>query len=269
MNPSRSEAGTMLIDSHAHLSMPQFDRDRDEVIRRAAEAGVELIFTVGTDLKDWPKALEIARGSDGVFAIIGIHPHHAKEVTEKAYSDLRTLSQDEKVRALGEIGLDFYRNLSPRDVQVARFREQIHLARELNLPIVVHARGAHGEVLTILREEGAGEIGGVFHCFSGDYGMARACLDLGFLVSIPGTITFKNSEDLRNTIRKIPLDRILVETDCPFLAPVPVRGKRNEPAYVKFTALKLAEVRKSTFDKVARITTENAKRVFRLNGDRA
>jgi TatD DNase family protein len=268
MTPSRTEVENMLIDSHAHLSMPQFDRDRDEVIRRSVEAGVELIFTVGTDPKDCRKTLEIARGSDQVFAIIGIHPHNAKEVTEETYSDLRAMSQNEKVRAIGEIGLDFYRNLSPRDIQVTRFREQIHLARELNLPIVVHARDAHGEVLAVLKEEEAGEIGGVFHCFSGNYDMAKACLDLGFFISIPGTITFKNSGDLREALRKIPFDRILVETDCPFLAPVPVRGKRNEPAYVKFTASKLAEVRESTFDEVARITTENTKRAFRLNGGR-
>ncbi len=255
----------MLIDSHAHLGMPQFDRDRDEVIRRAAEAGVDLIFTVGTDPKDCPKALEITRRSDQVFAIIGIHPHHATEVTEKTYSDLRTLSQNEKVRAIGEIGLDFYRNLSPRDVQVATFREQIHLARELNLPIVVHARDAHVQVLTVLKEERVGEIGGVFHCFSGDYGMAKACLDLGFFISIPGTITFKTNANLREVITKIPLDRILVETDCPFLAPMPFRGKRNEPAYVKFTALKLAEVKGLPFDEVARITSKNARRAFRLD----
>jgi TatD DNase family protein len=255
----------MLIDSHAHLGMPQFDRDRDDVIRRAINAGVELIFTVGTDVGDCRKAIEITRGNERVFAIIGIHPHNAGEVNEGTYSDLRSLSQDGKVKAIGEIGLDLFRNLSPRNVQMARFRQQIHLAKELDLPIVVHAREAQKEVLTILVEEKAREVGGVFHCFSGDYDMAKSCTDLGFFISIPGTITFKNSAKLREVIKKIPLDRMLVETDCPFLAPMPFRGKRNEPAYVKFTALKLAEVKGLPFDEVAQITSRNARRAFRLN----
>lgn len=255
----------MLIDSHAHLGMPQFDRDRDDVIRRAIDAGVELIFTVGTDIGDCRKAVEIARGNEMVFAIIGIHPHNAKEVNEETYLDLRALSQDGKVKAIGEIGLDLFRNLSPRNVQITRFRQQIHLAKELDFPIVVHAREAHKEVLTILGEEKAKEIGGVFHCFSGDYDMAKSCTDLGFFLSIPGTITFKNNANLREVIKKIPLDRILVETDCPFLAPMPFRGKRNEPAYVKFTALELAEVKGLPFDEVARITSKNARRAFRLD----
>jgi len=245
--------------------MPQFDRDRDDVIRRAIDAGVELIFTVGTDIGDCRKAVEIARGNEMMFAIIGIHPHNAKEVNEETYLDLRALSQDGKVKAIGEIGLDLFRNLSPRNVQMTRFRQQIHLAKELDFPIVVHAREAHKEVLTILGEEKAKEIGGVFHCFSGDYDMAKSCTDLGFFLSIPGTITFKNNANLREVIKKIPLDRILVETDCPFLAPMPFRGKRNEPAYVKFTALKLAEVKGLPFDEVARITSKNARRAFRLD----
>jgi len=255
----------MLVDSHAHLGMPQFNGDRYEVIQRAIDTGVELIFTVGTDVRGCRKAIEIARGNEAVFAIIGIHPHHAKDVHEGTYSDLRALSEDVRVKAIGEIGLDFFRNLSPREIQMARFRQQIHLAKELDLPIVVHARDAQKEVLTILREEGAQEVGGVFHCFSGGYDMAKSCMDLGLFISIPGTITFKNSSELREVVKKIPLDRILVETDCPFLTPMPFRGKRNEPAYVKITALKLAQVKGMDFDEVARITTKNAKMVFRLD----
>jgi len=255
----------MLIDSHAHLGMRQFDRDRYEVIQRAIDVEVDLIFTVGTDIRDCRRAIEIARRNERVFAIIGIHPHNAKDVDEGTFTDLKTLSGDGKVKAIGEIGLDFFRNLSPKDVQIARFRQQIDLAKELGLPIVVHARDAQKEVLTILREEEAGEIGGVFHCFSGDYDMARSCIDLGFSLSIPGTITFKNSSELREVIKRIPLDQILVETDCPFLTPMPFRGKRNEPAYVKITAMKLAEVKGLPFDEVARITSKNAKRIFRLD----
>ncbi|UCD72354.1 MAG: TatD family hydrolase [Syntrophobacterales bacterium] len=255
----------MLVDSHAHLGMPQFNRDRYEVIRRAIDAGVELIFTVGTDMRGCRKAIEIARGNEQVFAIIGIHPHNAKDANEATFSDLRALSKYVKVKAIGEIGLDFFRNISPKEIQIARFRQQIHLARELGLPIVVHARDAQKEALTILREEGAQETGGVFHCFSGGYDMAKDCMDLDFFISIPGTITFNNSSELREVIKKIPLDRILLETDCPFLTPMPFRGKRNEPAYVRITALKLAEVRGLRFDEVARITSKNVKRVFRLD----
>ena len=255
----------MLIDSHAHLGLQQFDRDRFEAIHRAIDAEVEIILTVGTDLRDCRRAVEIARENDRVFAIIGIHPHNAKDVNEATFPELKALSMDGKVKAIGEIGLDFFRNLSPKEVQIARFRQQIHLAKELGLPIVVHARDAQKKALTILREEEAGETEGVFHCFSGGYEMAKSCMDLGFFISIPGTITFKNSSDLSEVIKKIPLDRILVETDCPFLTPMPFRGKRNEPAYVKFTALKLAEVKGLPFEEVARITSKNAKKAFRLD----
>ena len=255
----------MLVDSHAHLGMPQFNGDRQEVIRRAIDNGVERIFTVGTDIEGCRKAIEIARDNERVFAIIGIHPHHARHVDESTYSNLKSLSNDSRVKAIGEIGLDFFRNLSPRETQMASFREQIHLARELGLPIVVHARDAQKEVLTILREEGARETGGVLHCFSGGYEIAKSCLDLGLFLSVPGTITFKNSSRLRADVKKIPLDRILLETDCPFLAPMPFRGKRNEPAYVKIIASKLAEVKGMDFDEVARITSRNAQTVFRLD----
>jgi len=255
----------MLVDSHAHLGMPQFNGDRDEVIQRAIDGGVALIFTVGTDVGDCRKAIEIARRSDRVFAIIGIHPHDVKHFNETTYSDLRILSSDPKVKAIGEIGLDFFRDLSPRKTQVATFRQQIHLAKELDLPIVVHARDAQTEVLAILREEGVREIGGVLHCFSGDYDMAKSCMDLGLFISIPGTITYGNSSGLRRVVKSIPLDRILVETDCPFLAPMPYRGRRNEPAYVKITASKLAEVKGLPFDEMARITSINAKTAFRLD----
>lgn len=255
----------MLVDSHAHLGMPQFNGERDDVIQRAIDGGVDLIFTVGTNVRDCRKAIEIARRSDRVFAIIGIHPHDAKHFNETTCSDLRALSRDPKVKAIGEIGLDFFRDLSPRETQVATFRQQIHLAKELDFPIVVHARGAQKEVLAILREEGVQEIGGVLHCFSGDYDMAKSCMDLGLFISIPGTITYGNSSALRRVVRRIPLDRILVETDCPFLAPMPYRGRRNEPAYVRITASKLAEVKGLPFDEMARITSRNARTAFRLD----
>jgi TatD DNase family protein len=254
----------MLIDSHAHLEMPEFRRDLEAVIQRAKESCVEYIFTVGTEKKDWMRALEIAHSHPSIYAILGVHPHNAKEIDDQTYPTLRQLCRNEKVKAYGEIGLDFYRNLSPRDVQLKRFREQIELAKELRLPIVVHDREAHQETLEILKSEKADECGGIIHCFSGDYEMAKECIDMGFYISIPGSITFKNAEKFREIIQRLPLESLLVETDAPFLAPVPFRGKRNEPSYVRYTAQKVAEIKKVSFEKVAELTTENTLRVYGL-----
>jgi len=255
----------MLIDSHAHLEMPEFKKDLEAVIQRAKETGVEYIFTVGTEKKDWKRALEIAESHPSIYAVLGVHPHNAKEIDEETYPMLREFCRSEKVRAYGEIGLDFFRNLSPRDLQLKRFREQIAFAKELGLPVVIHDREAHRETLEILKSEGAKDCGGIIHCFSGDYEMARACMDMGFYISIPGSITFKNAEDLRETVRTIPMESLLVETDSPFLTPDPFRGKRNEPSYVRYTAQKVAEIKKISFEKVAEMTTKNARRVYRLN----
>ncbi len=254
----------MLIDSHAHLEMPEFKKDLEGVIRRAMESGVEYIFTVGTEEKDWRRALEIANTHPSIYAILGIHPHNAKEIDDQTYPLLKDLCKNGKVKAYGEIGLDFFRNLSPQDIQLKRFREQIGLAKELGLPIIIHDREAHQETLEILKSEKAEEYGGIIHCFSGDYEMAKVCMDMGFYISIPGSITFRNAERFREIVKKIPLDSLLVETDAPFLTPEPFRGKRNEPSYVRYTAQKVAEIKKVSFDKVAEVTTENALRVFRL-----
>jgi TatD DNase family protein len=240
----------MLIDSHAHLEMPEFKKDLEAVIQRAKESGVEYIFTVGTEKKDWKRALEIANS----------HP----SIDDQTYPLLKELCRNGKVKAYGEIGLDFFRNLSPRDIQLKRFREQIGLAKELGLPIVVHDREAHQETLEILKSEKAEECGGIIHCFSGDYEMAKVCIDMGFYISIPGSITFKNAESFREIVKRLPLESILVETDAPFLTPEPFRGKRNEPGYVRYTAQKVAEIKKISFEMVAEVTTENALRVYRL-----
>lgn len=254
----------MLIDSHAHLEMPDFKKDLEAVIQRAKESGVEYIFTVGTEKKDWKRALEIANSHPTIYAILGVHPHNAKEIDDQTYPLLRELCRDKKVRALGEMGLDFFRNLSPREFQLRRFREQIGLAKELGLPIVVHDREAHQETLEILKSENAEECGGIIHCFSGDYEMAKVCMDMGFYISIPGSMTFKNAGRFREIVKRIPLESLLVETDAPFLTPEPFRGKRNEPGYVRYTAEKLAEIKKVSFEKVAEVTTKNALRVYRL-----
>ncbi len=258
----------MLIDSHAHLEMPEFRRDLEQVIQRAEESDVGYIFTVGTEKKDWRRTLEITNSHPSIYAILGVHPHNAKEIDGETYPTLRELFRHEKVKAYGEIGLDFFRNLSPRDVQLRRFREQIGLARELRFPIVVHDREAHQETLEILKSEKAEECGGIIHCFSGDYEMAKACLEMGFYISIPGSITFKNAERFREIVKRLPLESLLVETDAPFLTPEPFRGKRNEPSYVRYTAQKVAEIKKVSFEKVAEVTTENALRVYRLNNIR-
>src|SRR4030065_2160352 len=254
----------MLIDSHAHLEMPEFKRDLEAVIQRAKESGVEYIFTVGTEKKDWSRFVEIANSLPSIYAILGVHPHNAKEIDDHTYPTLKELCQNGKVKAYGEIGLDFFRNLSPRNIQLRRFREQIGLAKELGLPIVVHDRAAHRETLEALKSERAEDCGGIIHCFSGDYEMAVACMDMGFYISIPGNITFKSAESAREIIKKIPLESLLMETDAPFLTPEPFPGKRNEPSYVRYTAQKVAEIKKVSFDKVAEATTENAMRIYRM-----
>lgn len=254
----------MLVDSHAHLEMPEFRKDLNEVLQRAKEAGVEYVFTVGTEKKDWKRALEIAQVYPSVYVILGVHPHNARDVDEETYSILKKLCQNEKVKAYGEIGLDFYRNHSPREIQLRRFREQISLAKELRLPIVIHDREAHRETLELLKTERAGEYGGIIHCFSGDDQMAKACIDMGFYISIPGSITYKNAGPFQEIVRRLPLESLLVETDAPFLTPVPFRGKRNEPSYVRYTAEKIAEIKKVAFEIVAEATARNAMNVFRL-----
>lgn len=254
----------MLIDSHAHLEMPEFDRDRDEVIQRAKSQGIGYIITIGIQIPEAEKAIALAMVYDFIYAAIGIHPHNAHEIDEHTYDKLKNLAIHPKVIAFGEIGLDFFRKRSPREVQIKRFRELIQMGKKLRLPLIIHDRDAHKETLTILEEEKGFDWGGVIHCFSGDYEMAKKCLDKGFYISIPGTITFKNATTLQDLVKKLPLDSLLVETDAPFLAPLPFRGKRNEPSFVKYTAEKIGILKKKGFDEVARQTTENIQRLFKI-----
>jgi TatD DNase family protein len=254
----------MLIDSHAHLDMPEFDKDRNEVIQRARDNGIDYILAVGIDIESCRQAVELAEKFERIYATVGIHPHNAKDIDETSYDLLKTFARHDKVCALGEMGLDFFRNHSPRDIQLKRFRELIALARELKLPIVVHDRDAHQETLSILKEEKAFEVGGVIHCFSGDYEMAVKCLDMGFYISIPGTVTFRKATSLQEIVKRIPLERILVETDAPFLTPVPFRGKRNEPSYVHHVADKIAKIKGLDFFEVAEATSKNTKALFHI-----
>ena len=254
----------MLIDTHAHLDDARFDGDRDAMIARAREAGVENLVTIGCDLTTSRAAVELADRYPFVYATVGVHPHEAKQIGDSWYDDLRRLAQHKKVVAYGEIGLDYHYNHSPPKLQRERFREQIVLARDLRLPIVVHTREAQDDTITVLKEENAADVGGVFHCFSGDARLAKDALDLGFLLSFSGVITFQNATMLRDIVKTVPMDRILVETDSPYLTPAPHRGKRNEPAHVRLVAEKIAAIQGMTADQVAELTSQNARRVFKI-----
>jgi len=253
----------MPIDSHAHLEMEPFDADRDAVLGRAAAAGLTAIITVGTTIPDCQKAAALARLHPQVYAAVGIHPHEVKGINSKTYDALRALARQEKVIAIGEIGLDFFYDLSPREVQLRRFVEQLDLALELDLPVIIHDREAHAETLRILQQR-KGRLRGVLHCFSGDAEMARECLELGFYLSVAGPVTYKKADQLREVAREIPAERLLIETDAPYLAPQRWRGKRNEPAYVVETARCLAQIRGVSAQELERLTAENTRRLFCL-----
>lgn len=259
-----------LIDTHAHIDGHDFQPDFADMLRRASEAGLSHIVTVGADLESSRAAVQLAGEHDHIYCAVGIHPHDAERVTEKCYDVVKELALgNPKVVAVGEIGLDFYRDRSPREDQERVFRRFIRLARELSLPVIVHDRDAHERVMAILREEKATEAGGVLHCFSGDLRMARECVEMGFYLSIPGTVTYPGNEQLREVVRGVKVENLLLETDCPYLSPVPHRGKRNEPAYVRITAEKVAELKGLTLEDVGRITSLNARRLFGIRGEQA
>jgi TatD DNase family protein len=255
-----------LIDSHAHIQGVEFSVDVADVVQRARAAGVEKIVVVGGagELSSNDAAIAIAKSDPGLFATVGMHPHDAKDVSEDNLQRLQQLAAEPQVVAIGETGLDFYYDHSPRDVQKRLFARFIHMAGETNLPLIVHDRDAHAEIAELLRQEGGGALRGVIHCFTGDYAAAKTFLDLGFYLSFSGILTFKNADALRDAARNAPLDRILVETDSPYLAPVPKRGKRNEPAFVLHVAEMLAEVKKLSLETVAQATTTNAEKLFSI-----
>ncbi|MDY0190346.1 MAG: TatD family nuclease-associated radical SAM protein [Desulfuromonas sp.] len=250
------------IDTHAHLDGERFNDDLDAVIQRAHAAGVHNIITVGCDIESSQASIKLSEGYPNIYAAVGIHPHEAEQATAAAMSHLEQLAQHERVVAIGEIGLDYYRNHGPYTQQHQALRKQIHLAQRCKLPIIIHDREAHADTLRIIKEENGGCNGGVFHCFSGDIAMAKQCVDLGFHLSFTGSITYPKNCDIRETINHIPLERILVETDCPYLAPQKWRGKRNVPAYVVNTAQQIAQIKQLSLDDIARITTQNAQRLF-------
>ncbi len=254
----------MLIDSHCHIDDARYDADREVMIQRAKDAGIEHFVTIGCDLETSRAAVALAQHYPFISATVGVHPHEVKRIEGGWYDELRALAKSNGVVAYGEIGLDYHYDHSPREVQRARFREQVRLARELKLPIVLHTREAQEDTIAILKEEKAGEVGGVFHCFSGDAWLAKDALDLGFYLSFSGVITFQNATMLRDIVKTVPLDRILIETDAPYLTPAPHRGKRNEPAYVRHVAEKLADLHGLSVQEVEDVTTQNTKRLFRI-----
>lgn len=252
----------MLIDTHAHLEMREFEDDREDVIKRAKDAGVDYIITIGTTVESTRDAVMLADKHDGIYAAIGIHPHETKDILHPAYEIIRHFASHKKVVAYGEIGLDYYHEHTQRVVQQRKFRDMLQEARELELPVIIHDRDAHEDTLRILREDWDPRLGGVMHCFSGDFEFAKQVMELGFHVSIAGPVTFPKADALREVVRQVPIESMLVETDSPYLAPQAFRGRRNEPAFVRFTAEEVAKVKGLSFDDVARITSYNAMQLF-------
>ena len=257
-----------IVDSHAHLDMKEFDTDREEVIARAVNAGISTIITVGIDLESSKKAIGLAERHPQILAAVGIHPNDTSSVKKSDIANLAEIAKHPKVVAIGETGLDFYRKYAPRDKQIEVLKWQLYLAVELNLPIIIHCRQAEKDILSLLRDwtlnnkRQPEQSPGVIHCFSGDSNAARQYLAMGFYLSLGGYIGYPASKNAQSVIRDIPLDRLLVETDCPFLPPQAYRGKRNEPAYVAITAGVLANIRGMPLETVARETTQNALRLF-------
>jgi TatD DNase family protein len=253
----------MLVDTHAHLDFQQFDADRSQVIERATEAEVKAIISIGIDLATSRKNLALAERYDQVYAAAGVHPHDVAAVQEDDLQELFELVQHPRVVAIGEVGLDYYRNLSPMELQRRYFRTFLDWSLETGKPLIIHTREAEEDVLRLLREKSRSGWRGVFHCFPGDMHLAEQVMELGFYISFTGVITFKNAK-MAEVAREAPLDRIMVETDCPYMAPVPHRGKRNEPSYVQHVAQKLAELKNLPFASVAEATTANAQHLFGL-----
>jgi TatD DNase family protein len=253
----------MLIDTHAHLTMEEFP-DIDDVLKRAKEFDVRHIINASFDLDSSIKGVELAQKHDMIFASVGIHPHHADHADEASVIELKKLAGSRKVVAIGETGLDYFENPVPKEVQKKAFARHIELARVLDLPLIFHGRDADEDMLDVIKDAGAGKIRGVFHCFSSGKEFAKKVLDLGFLISFTAVITFKNAHGVREVAEYIPMDKMMLETDCPYLAPQVFRGKRNEPSYLRFVAEKLAEVKKVPLEEIGPITSKSAKDFFKL-----
>lgn len=254
----------MLIDTHVHLNAEQYVDDLDEVIERARENGIEKMVVIGCDRPTIERTMELIDEHDDIYGVIGWHPVDAIDCTDEDLEWIETLSKHEKIVGIGEMGLDYHWDKSPKDVQKVLFKKQIELAKRVNLPIIIHNREATEDCVAILKEMHAEEVGGIMHAFSGDEGVADEIIDMNFYVSLGGPVTFKNAQLPKDIAVHVPLDRLLVETDAPYLTPHPYRGKRNEPAYVKLVAEKIAELRGLSYEDLASATTKNAERLFKL-----
>ncbi|MFS0766780.1 MULTISPECIES: TatD family hydrolase [Peribacillus] len=255
----------MLFDTHVHVNAEQFNEDLEDVIERAKEAGVNNMVVVGFDRPTIIRAMELIEAYDFMYAAVGWHPVDAIDMTEEDLQWIEELSNHPKVVAIGEMGLDYHWDKSPKDVQMEVFRKQIRLAKKVGLPIIIHNREATADIVNILKEEEASMVGGIMHCFSGSAETALECINMNFYISLGGPVTFKNAKKPKEVAAVVPLDRLLIETDCPYLAPHPYRGKRNEPSYVKLVAEQIAEIKQLTIEEVSQATTENAKKLFGIN----
>ena len=252
----------MLIDSHAHIQLSQFNRDRDAVLKRADDAAISTILVIGFDMETSLGAVELAKRHPQIYATVGMHPHDAKDLTPDILEKFRELAAHPKVIALGEMGLDYYRNLSPRQLQQEAFEKQLDLAEALQMPIIIHNRDAYMDILPILEARKPGSVRGVLHCFTGDVALMHRSLAIGFHIGIGGIVTYPNAKDVRAVAKEVPEDRLLIETDCPWLAPQFRRGKRNEPAYVRAVAEKIAELRETSVETIGETTTKNFQTLF-------
>jgi len=255
----------MLFDTHAHFNDNRFKHDRDEAIKKAYESGVSYILNVAYNIPSIEHSLSLARRYSFIYAALGIHPHYSKETGDEVLDKIRSLAENKKVVAIGEIGLDYYRDLSPREVQKKWFIKQIALAKELKLPIIVHIRDANEDALSVLKAENAKEVGGIIHSFSGDVDMAREVLYNNFYISVGGPVTYRNARNLVDVVKFVPEERLLIETDCPYLTPEPFRGKRNDSGLVRLVAEKIAKIKSKSFEEIACITTNNAKTLLGIS----
>lgn len=253
----------MLFDSHAHLNDEKFDEDREELIASLKDSGIEYVVNPGADMESSRTAVELGKKYGFIYPAVGVHPHDVENMTEEDIEELREMvKNNDKIVAIGEIGLDYYYDFSPRDLQKKWFKRQIELANELNLPFIVHDRDAHGDTMDIIKSTKAEHTGCLLHCYSGEIELAREYVKMGCYISIPGTITFKNNRKTREVARLIPLEYLMIETDSPYMAPVPHRGKRNDPSLVRYVAEKIAQEKGISYEEVCRVTSENAKKFF-------
>ncbi|MCX7708871.1 MAG: TatD family hydrolase [Clostridia bacterium] len=254
----------MLFDTHAHYDDEKFEKDRNEVILKAHASGVDYILNAACNISSAVECIALSQEYDFIYAAVGIHPHNVEDLNDNTITTLADFAKRSKVVAIGEIGLDYYYDHAPREVQKYWFARQIELARSIDLPIIVHNRDAHEDSMNIIKTENAKSVGGVFHCYSGSVEMARELLNQNFYISVGGAVTFKNAVKILEVVKFVPMDRLLIETDCPYLTPEPHRGKRNDSSYVRLVAEKIAEIKGKSFEEIAEITAQNGKTLFEI-----